>query len=871
MAHVVDTTYGRNRDLGQITDPALLDYYRSLGYTIDGTVAALTPGAPTQTVLGLQVPYGATDGEVVTVKGGQFITAPATGGGGGGSLPAGSYVPEWQANTAYTAGQYVLNPSGQIVSANSNFTSGSSYNASNWTLVQAGNYVALPAAGDPTGSVPTKQSDGSVAYAAPVDTTARTAASAAQAQAGLSTPAGSTFGLDPAFSDGTITKPWKPASALSGNLVSGVTFPVSTTSTAVSQTVRLVRVDLFNAGSPARVTSPQAVRILFKVSIPATSANFGNPTLKASFKGTDGIATIGTDVSLAGLNQSDQLNYIGMAEIPAPATGIAQYLDLNMVFPNNYTGTTTLLDADIRLIGHASNLDTLRVGSTVANLDTRTTAPTGFLLIDRPAIMPDARPVRIRTALALDGTTELAYTGSAVFDENVSISGLNYKTTEPGLYGSAAYDNNNTAAAGYFKATGLHIGNNDLVLSVKKTDGSYELRCNTHGGEVGRTGQASQDYILEVDRGYGTWDRLHGDSQGLRCYRTRFTSKTAVTRSDQAGTPFANIDRIYTFFADGTVRCDRTITWLTTQTVNRAFILMNSLDPNTPLLGRIGRGQKVLKEMNGRRPSTRANATLSGATTAGATTANITATAQAVNPSYVGAVVTVGQGGTIETARVASATNASLTFVAALANAHSSGDPIYVMDDPTALTAAATAGATTIQTNETIGRGAYLTIGTGNRTERHRIASNTSGTAGAYIVTITEPLLYNHANGDTVQQTWPGYDNVADSRSEWCAYQEPQYLATFGQIFDRAAMQAHIPAANLYTNLVEQQDATFYGGKAYTVLEPTQPASITAGTVWTDTFYWLYTVPKAQETFHKDIADLATATPAQRAAIYPAT
>lgn len=47
-------------------------------------------------------------------------------------------VARWQPNMAYAAGFPVLNPSGQIVTANSSFTSGSSYNASNWTVVSGG-------------------------------------------------------------------------------------------------------------------------------------------------------------------------------------------------------------------------------------------------------------------------------------------------------------------------------------------------------------------------------------------------------------------------------------------------------------------------------------------------------------------------------------------------------------------------------------------------------------------------------------------------------------------------------------------------------------------------------------------------------------
>lgn len=41
-------------------------------------------------------------------------------------------VPRWQPNTAYTAGVFVMNPSGRIVSALADFTSGTTYNPANW-------------------------------------------------------------------------------------------------------------------------------------------------------------------------------------------------------------------------------------------------------------------------------------------------------------------------------------------------------------------------------------------------------------------------------------------------------------------------------------------------------------------------------------------------------------------------------------------------------------------------------------------------------------------------------------------------------------------------------------------------------------------
>jgi hypothetical protein len=43
-------------------------------------------------------------------------------------------VPKWKANTAYTAGDKVVSPNNDIVSAIATFTSGSTYSASNWNL-----------------------------------------------------------------------------------------------------------------------------------------------------------------------------------------------------------------------------------------------------------------------------------------------------------------------------------------------------------------------------------------------------------------------------------------------------------------------------------------------------------------------------------------------------------------------------------------------------------------------------------------------------------------------------------------------------------------------------------------------------------------
>jgi lysophospholipase L1-like esterase len=46
----------------------------------------------------------------------------------------GGYAPQWKPSTAYTAGQSVVNPYGDVVSAVAAFTSGASYNPANWVM-----------------------------------------------------------------------------------------------------------------------------------------------------------------------------------------------------------------------------------------------------------------------------------------------------------------------------------------------------------------------------------------------------------------------------------------------------------------------------------------------------------------------------------------------------------------------------------------------------------------------------------------------------------------------------------------------------------------------------------------------------------------
>jgi lysophospholipase L1-like esterase len=80
-------------------------------------------------------------GDLVSAKTAHTSGASFSGTGAGGNwnlsstfAPAATSVQKWQPNTAYAAGQQVVSPNGDVVSAISSFTSAGSYSAANWNL-----------------------------------------------------------------------------------------------------------------------------------------------------------------------------------------------------------------------------------------------------------------------------------------------------------------------------------------------------------------------------------------------------------------------------------------------------------------------------------------------------------------------------------------------------------------------------------------------------------------------------------------------------------------------------------------------------------------------------------------------------------------
>lgn len=142
----------QNPNLGnkQISIPDFArNLYQLAGWVYVGDDGASSTTSPVQTSIPAwapNTPYPAS--WVVLAPTGQIVSAKVafttgssynaanwtvvndTGAGGGG----GSGLQLWQPNTAYTAGQQVLSPAGQVVKANTGFTSGAAYDGTNWTV-----------------------------------------------------------------------------------------------------------------------------------------------------------------------------------------------------------------------------------------------------------------------------------------------------------------------------------------------------------------------------------------------------------------------------------------------------------------------------------------------------------------------------------------------------------------------------------------------------------------------------------------------------------------------------------------------------------------------------------------------------------------
>ena len=81
------------------------------------------------------------------------------------------------------------------------------------------------------------------------------------------------------------------------------------------------------------------------------------------------------------------------------------------------------------------------------------------------------------------------------------------------------------------------------------------------------------------------------------CWRFQVDWKSALT-ADGDPTPFAHVDHLMTFFPDGMMRMDRTVTFQRDTVIKDFFEWMASYPPTNLAKGRIGRGLSVVGEAN---------------------------------------------------------------------------------------------------------------------------------------------------------------------------------------------------------------------------------------------------------------------------------
>lgn len=362
----------------------------------------------------------------------------------------------------------------------------------------------------------------------------------------------------------------------------------------------------------------------------------------------------------------------------------------------------------------------------------------------------------------------------------------------------------------------MHSNNNDQIMEVNTTGSTYELRCNTHGGEYLRA--AGVTWRIDKGSGFGAWTKQPGLTPGRRfqIVQPTYVCKSTVTQNE--ANAFANVDHTYTIFPDGVIRCDRTTTFLQTVTLRAFFEWMSSHSTAYGYVGRLGRGQLLHGEID-----TRAKLAVPGAPT--------------VTPSSSGGVLAAGT----YSYRLAAISPQGETTVGTAATGTTTGST-----GSNALTWSAVAGAT-----------GYAIYG--------RTASSTGGAVNERLLARTTQLAWTD-DGTSAPTTAPparntaaaytgaiGQEAIHTTDATWAAFFDPQSGWAFGNIYDRESPLARTGVAAIRSRL---EGATGNIQKNYANLTWTggDTISVTAGTVWTATHYSYVWLPTDADRFHDEIA-----------------
>lgn len=359
------------------------------------------------------------------------------------------------------------------------------------------------------------------------------------------------------------------------------------------------------------------------------------------------------------------------------------------------------------------------------------------------------------------------------------------------------------------------------ITVTRGTTGTIAIQTHASGAPLT---QPSTDNTVQYDRGDGVWlDFRNGDTGYYhQCRRVKITNATKIYRSDQS-TPFCNIDRTWTVFADGTERCDRTVTFISTQDIIRWYYWMSTLDTSSTALrvARCGRGTQVLKTVDWRtKAAIPATPTSSTATTGG--------TLAAATYSY----------------RVA------------------------------ALTAFGETPASTAKTQATTGSTSTVTVGWSSVTgaTAYRIYGRTAG-AEALLATVTGTATSWVDDGSTFPTTPPAFENTAvipatpldgqvdSNHAEWDAVYNQATGLAYGMAIDRTAILQLNQAQSVRCRLLRSGSGL---QKIYHLLDMGSttddfPVTIASGTVFTSTQWAFYYAPADPKNFHLETASRGAA------------
>lgn len=382
----------------------------------------------------------------------------------------------------------------------------------------------------------------------------------------------------------------------------------------------------------------------------------------------------------------------------------------------------------------------------------------------------------------------------------------------------------------------LNVGNNDQILSVKLDGGSFELRGNVHGGEE----PTNTAYKIDEGKGAGLVAWVPGSSlsalKSCRRYQVRWDTKL-VRSSDASSSPFANVEHLTTVFDDGMMRTDRSTTFPKAAVIGDNFEWMSSHGLSPLWLGRIGKGQTVIADVDTRglmAPLTTAP-TSSTATTGG--------TLPAATYRYSITLLTDYGETTVGPERTQTTTGSTSTV--------------------TVTYGAGFAGLTGVRAwrlyRTNVAGGTPLLVAT--------VPATSTGYTDTGAVTPSTPA----PRVNTARTSTPTRREVAATDATWSVWYDPTFDLCYANIFDRDALLARsgVDAATTRLQMIpgsitkEYINAVWNTADGTVAVGPSTPA-------WAVT-HWSYIYsPNDPVNFHREVADKAANLGALKA-MYPAT